>query len=240
MIQNSKTFALVVAGGLGSRMGLEIPKQFANVYGKPVIIYTLEAFERNPLVDSIIVVCIDGWLEVLKNYAEQYGITKLQKIVTGGDTVQKSIKIGIDEIAEFADKEDIVVIHDGVRPLMDDEILTDVIIKGREYGNAVSSLPYFEQIFIRKDEISTEKYIPRDSLCRVMTPQAYKFQKLKEVYDKAFAEEKGIGVGSYANTLMVDYGEKLYFASGSEKNIKLTTKENLEIFKAYLRMESQE
>ncbi|MBO7518355.1 MAG: 2-C-methyl-D-erythritol 4-phosphate cytidylyltransferase, partial [Methanobrevibacter sp.] len=133
--------------------------------------------------------------------------------------------------------DDIVVIHDGVRPLVDDSVLSDVIIKCSEFGNAVTSMPYNEQIFVKKDEATTKQYIPRDSLRRVSTPQAYKLGKLKWAYKKAFEEGIGIDKSSYTNTMMVDLGETLYFAAGSDRNIKLTTKDNLEIFKAYLKME---
>lgn len=234
-----KTTALILAAGSGSRMGFDIPKQFVNVYGKPVVIYTLEAFEHNPLIDSIILVCIDGWQDMLLNYAEQYQIKKIKKIVLGGHSVQESIKNGIDYISDYSDKDDIIVIHDGVRPLIDDDILSDVIIKCKQYGNAVSSLPYYEQVFIKSDDISSQNYIQRDSVRRVMTPQAYKCGRIKQIYDKAFEQNKGIGPSCYANTVMVDFGERLYFASGSEKNIKLTTKENLELFKFYLKVEGK-
>lgn len=233
-----KSIALILAAGSGLRMGFDIPKQFVNVSGKPVLIYTLEAFENNPLIDSIVVVCIDGWQNMVSDYAAQYKILKLNGIVLGGRTVQESIKNGIDKIAAFADNKDIIVVHDGVRPLVDDDVLSDVIIKCQQYGNAVSSLPYYEQLFVKSDEISTQKYIQRDSVRRVMTPQAYEYGKIKQIYERAFAEKKGIGEACYANTLMVDYGEKLYFASGSEKNIKLTTKENLELFKLFLKNEA--
>ena len=133
--------------------------------------------------------------------------------------------------------EDTLIIHDGVRPLVDDTVLSDIIIKCQKYGNAVTSLPYNEQIFRIKDDTSTEEYIPRDTLRRVSTPQAYNYKKVYDAYKKAFAENIGIGPSSYTNTMMVDLGETLYFAAGSEWNIKLTTKENLEMFKAFLRME---
>ena len=133
------------------------------------------------------------------------------------------------------DPEDIVIIHDGIRPLIDDTILSDVISKCRQYGNGVTSLPYNEQIFVVDDEISTVKYIPRETLRRVSTPQAYKFEKLLWGYKKAFEEKIGIYGSAYTNTMMVELGERLYFAAGSDKNIKLTTKDDLELFKAYLK-----
>lgn len=228
--------ALIIAGGVGSRMGQDIPKQFINVYDKPVIIYTLEAFQKNSDIDMIYVVCIDGWHDILRAYAKQFNITKMKDIFSGGNSAQESIRNGILGIKN-ANKDDIIIIHDGVRPLVDDTVLSDVINKCKKYGNAVTSMPYNEQIFVKKDEDSTIKYIPRDTLRIVSTPQAYTFSKLEWAYNKAFSENIGIGNSSYTNTMMVDLGETLYFAAGSDRNIKLTTKENLEIFKAYLMME---
>lgn len=228
---------LIIAGGSGNRMGQDIPKQFLNVYDKPVLIYTLEGFQKNPLVDGILVVCLDGWHDIVRAYAKQFGIEKLSWIVSGGATGQESIRNGIYALEDVCSKEDIVIIHDGIRPLVDETVLTDVIIKCQQYGNAVTSLPYNEQIFVAEDERSTVKYIPRDMLRRVSTPQAYKYGKLLWAYKKAFAEGIGIKGASYTNTMMVDLGERLYFAAGSDKNIKLTTKDDLEIFKAMLKQE---
>ncbi len=227
--------ALIIAGGVGNRMGQDIPKQFISVYDKPVIIYTLEAFQKHPDIDAIYVVCLEGWHSVLNAYSKQFGITKLKGIFNGGSSAQESIRNGIDGIN--ASDEDIIVIHDGVRPLVDDFVLSDVIAKCYEYGNAVTSMPYNEQIFVKKNEKSTIEYIPRDTLRRVSTPQAYKYGKLRWAYKKAFEDNIGIGASSYTNTMMVDLGETIYFAVGSDRNIKLTTKDNLEIFKAYLKME---
>ena len=229
-----KKIAIIIAGGKGSRMGQDIPKQFINVYDKPVLIYTLESFQRHPEIDAIEVVCLDGWHDILKAYAKQFNITKLKWIVSGGSTGQESIRNGVYNLEGKCDKDDIIIIHDGIRPLVDDIVLSDVIIKCQKYGNAVTSMPYNEQIFLVDDEISTTKYIPRETLRRVSTPQAYKFGKLDEAYHTAFEKEIGIYGSSYTNTMMVELGERLYFAAGSDKNIKLTTKDGIELFKAYL------
>ena len=233
------TTAIVIAGGLGSRMGQDIPKQFIHVYGKPVIIYTLEGFEKHPMIDAVLVVCIDGWQDALAAYARQYGITKLKWIVPGGKTGQESIRNGVNALKGIASDEDIIVIHDGIRPLVDETVLRDVIVKAMKYGNAVTALPYNEQIFIADDEISTVQYIPRERLRRVATPQAYRFHRLCWAYDRAFSERIGITGAAYANTLMAELGERLYFAAGSDKNIKLTTPDDLMLFKAYLNMEKE-
>lgn len=231
--------ALIIAGGSGNRMGQDIPKQFINVYDKPIIIYTLEGFQRHPMIDAIEVVCIDGWHDVLWAYARQFNISKLKWVVSGGETGQESIRNGVYNLEGKIGADDIVVIHDGIRPLVDASVLTDVIQKANKYGNGVTSLPYNEQIFIVNPENAdtTKQYIPRETLRRVSTPQAYRYDRLDSAYHEAF--EKGIGIygSAYTNTMMVELGETLYFAAGSEKNIKLTTKDDLEMFKGYLKME---
>lgn len=229
--------AIILAGGSGHRMGQDIPKQFINVYDKPVLIYTLEGFQRHPQIDEIGVVCIDGWIDMVWAYANQFGIDKLRWVIPGGNSSQESISKGVYNLEDKCKSDDIVIIHDGIRPLVDDTVLSDVIIKCKKYGNAVTSLPYNEQIFVVDDDISTVKYIPRETLRRVSTPQAYRYDILLNSYKKAFAEGVGIGPSAYTNTMMVELGERLYFAAGSDKNIKLTTKDDLEIFKAYLNTE---
>lgn len=231
--------AIIIAGGSGSRMGQDIPKQFINVYDKPVLIYTLESFQRHPLIDAIEVVCIDGWHEILWAYAHQFNISKLKWVVSGGNSGQESIRNGVYHLEGKVQDEAIVIIHDGIRPLVDAEVLTDVIKTARRYGNGVTSLPYNEQIFIVNpyDPATTKQFIPRETLRRVSTPQAYRFDRLDTAYHEAF--EKGIGIygSSYTNTMMVELGETLHFAAGSDKNIKLTTRDDLEMFKGYLKMD---
>jgi len=228
------TYALILASGKGQRTRQDIPKQFINVHDKPIIIYTLENFQKHPEVDGIVVVCLDGWQDILRAYSRQYNITKLTKIVNGGATVQESCRNGVFALKDICKDDDIVIVHDGIRPLVDEEVLSDVIATCRKFGNGVTSLPYNEQIFKKADEISTHEYIVRDTLRRVQTPQAYKFGKLFWAYEKAFAEEIGIYGSSYTNTMMVDLGETLYFASGSDRNIKITTVDDIELFKALL------
>ncbi|WP_026509846.1 MULTISPECIES: IspD/TarI family cytidylyltransferase [unclassified Butyrivibrio] len=229
--------AIIIAGGSGHRMQQDIPKQFINVYDKPVLMYTLEGFQKHPQIDAIELVCIDGWQDMVWAYAKQFNITKLKWIVPGGESGQESIRNGVFNLEGKAEDDDIIIIHDGIRPLVDEMVLSDVIVVCKKHGNAVTSLPYNEQIFVVNDEEegTTKKYIPRETLRRVSTPQAYKFGKLDWAYHEAF--EKGIGIkgSAYTNTMMVDLGEKLYFAAGSDKNIKLTTKDDLEMFKAYLK-----
>ena len=229
--------AVIIAGGVGSRMGQDLPKQFINVYDKPVLIYTLESFQKHPQVDAIELVCIDGWHEIVWAYAKQFNITKLKWIVSGGKTGQESIRNGVYGLEGKANPDDNIIIHDGIRPLVEPSVLSDVISKCSQYGNAVTSMPYNEQIFVinEDDETTTNKYIPRETLRRVSTPQAYRFDLLDEKYHEAYEKEIGIYGSHYTNTMMVELGVTLRFAAGSDKNIKLTTKDDLEMFKAYLK-----
>ena len=228
--------ALIIAGGVGARMGQDIPKQFINVYDKPILLYTLEGFERHPMVDAIEVVCIEGWEDTVWSYAQHYNISKLKWIVTGGAMVQESIRNGVFSLEDKCSADDVIIIHDGIRPLVDAEVLTDVIRKAQQYGNAVSSMPYNEQIFLVNpdDDTTTKAFIPRETIRRVCTPQAYQFSLLDEKYHEAFDRQIGIHGSHYTNTMMVELGVTLHFAAGSDKNIKLTTPDDLEIFKGYL------
>ena len=231
--------ALIIAGGSGHRMGQDIPKQFIHVYDKPVLIYTMLGFQSHPEIDAIELVCIDGWESMVWAYARQFGIDKLKWIVPAGATAQESIRNGVFALEGKCADDDIVVVHDGIRPMVDTEVLSDVLAVCRRHGNAVTSLPYNEQIFLVDAEQpdSTQKYIPRETLRRVSTPQAYRFDLLLSSYRKAFEQGIGIYGSSYTNTMMSDLGVRLYFAKGSDKNLKLTTKDDLELFKAFLKAE---
>ena len=234
-----KVRAVIIAGGSGARMGQDIPKQFINVHDKPVLIYTLESFQRHPGVDDIVVVCIDGWHDVVRAYARQFGIDKLSQVVGGGDTGQESIRNGVYALEGVAAPDDLVVIHDGIRPLVAPEVLSDVIAVAAEKGNAVTSLPYNEQIFVvsEDDPTTTTQFIPRETLRRVSTPQAYRFDLLDGAYHEAFERGVGIHGSHYTNTMMVELGHTLHFAAGSDRNIKLTTRDDLEMFKAWLALD---
>ncbi|WP_025730541.1 IspD/TarI family cytidylyltransferase [Atopobacter phocae] len=229
--------AIVIAGGVGKRMGQDIPKQFILVEGKPILIYTLEAFEEHPRIDQILVVCVEGWEKTLEAYLKKYNIAKVKWIINGGKIGQESIYNAVKYLNNKVPKDEIIVIHDGIRPLIDEFVLSDVIVKTEKYGNAVTSLPYNEQIFIKETENTTKQYIDRNTIRRVSTPQGYRFDLLKDSYDRAYQENIGFTDSSYTNTMMVELGVRLYFAAGSDQNIKLTTKEDLLLFKAHLKME---
>lgn len=227
--------AVIIAGGVGSRTRQHIPKQFINVYDKPIIIYTLERFQKHKGIDAIEVVCLKGWEEVLRVYALQYGIAKLKWIVSGGESGQESIYKGLLNLQNQCHDEDIVVIHDGIRPMVEENIISSCLLNCEKYGNGITALPIYEQIFRVLDEKSTDSYIPRETLRILQTPQAYRYSIVLQAYKEGYQRGIGIHTSAYANTLMADLGFTLYFSEGSTKNIKITTNDDIEIFKAMLK-----
>lgn len=224
--------ALIIAGGNGQRMHQDIPKQFINVEDKPVIIYTLEAFQKHPDIDSIFVVCLDGWHEILSAYASQFQITKLKKIVSGGVNGQNSIKNGVLAINEIYNSNDIVLVHDAIRPMISSDIISDNIAKCKLYGSAIASIPCGEAMLTTETKNISTSSFDRDKLMRAQTPQAFSLKKLVWAHEEA--AKRGITNSVASCTLMIELGEQVYFSAGSEKNIKLTTPEDIDIFKALL------
>jgi 2-C-methyl-D-erythritol 4-phosphate cytidylyltransferase len=224
--------ALILAGGSGKRMKNEIPKQFLNVNDKPVIIYTLEAFQRHPDIDEIGVVCIDGWHDILKAYARQYKIDKLSWVISGGENGQASIRNGVFEAEKRYKPEDIILVHDAIRPLVSEEIISDCIVQCKRHGSAIAVTPCNTAVLRRTTDEFSDEVVPRDSLVMTQTPQAFPIGKLADAHRRAL--ELGITNSVASCTLMIELGEKVYFSIGSETNIKLTTQEDLKIFKALL------
>lgn len=223
---------LLIAGGLGNRMQQDIPKQFLTVNEKPVIVYTLEAFQNHPEIDVIAVVCIEGWENILLAYAKQFNITKLKYVIPGGKNGQDSIRNGIFELEKYFEREDIVLIHDAIRPMVSAEIISDCIVKTKKYGNAIAVIPCAEAMLQTEDGIISNGSYSRERLKRTQTPQGFTIGKIGDAHRKAL--EVGITNSVASCTLMIELGEQVYFSAGSEKNIKLTTVEDIDIFKALL------
>lgn len=224
--------ALIIAGGSGNRMHQDIPKQFLTVNERPVIVYTLEAFQRHPEIDAIAVVCIAGWEEVLRAYARQFSIDKLRLVVPGGENGQDSIRNGVYALREEFDETDLVLIHDAIRPMVSAEIISDNIRVAREYGNAVTVIPCAEAMMQTEDGSSSCGSYPRDNLKRTQTPQAFRIGDICDLHSRAL--KAGITNSVASCTLVIEMGGQVHFSAGSEKNIKLTTVEDIDIFKALL------
>lgn len=214
-------------------MGQDIPKQFIHVNNRPVIIYTLMALQQHSEIDRIQVVCIDGWEKILQAYAKQYNITKLTGIVSGGDTRFGSTRLGMESLGDVAD-EDIIIVHDSVRPLVTAESLSDTIVVCRSFGNSITILDCVDTMYAKTNEQFTSREVDRGSLVRGQTPEAVSGKRMREMY--AASDAKGIRMDSIS-AMQNALGWDIHFAKGSERNIKLTCAEDIELFKALLTTE---
>lgn len=224
--------AMIIAGGTGNRMHQDIPKQFLTVNEKPVIIYTLEAFQKHPAIDGIVIVCLEDWIQVLWAYVRQFNLEKVVSIVPGGDCGQASIFNGLTEVASKYSKDDVVLIHDAIRPMVSEEIISDCINTTVEKGNAIAVIPCQEAMLVSENHSDSDEIYDRSKLQRTQTPQGFYVGKLLDVHKRAQAVGNTNSVASC--TLMIEMGERIYFSKGSEKNLKLTTVEDIDIFKALL------
>lgn len=225
--------ALLTAAGTGTRMHQDIPKQFIHVDNKPIIIYTLEAFQRHPSIDAIIVVTLEAWKDVLLAYAKQFNITKLKWVVPGGETGQESIRKGLEKLKEVASEDDTIMIHDGNRALISNEIISDSLATFKQYGDAVAVIPCTEVVFESEDGKTSCVSTEREKLFRTQTPHTYKLKDLLWAHKEA--EARGIKGTAASCMLMKELGRVTHFSKGSEENLKITTMDDLKIFKALLK-----
>lgn len=226
--------ALLIAGGSGNRMGQDIPKQFIHVDNCPIIVHTMRCFQTHPDIDAIAVVCLNGWDTVLRSYANQFSISKLKWIFQGGKTGMESIHNGIYGFREAGcGDEDLVLIHDSVRPLLSQEIISSNIAVCKAYGYAITGIQCREAILESEDGFTTHSSIPRDRLIRTQTPQTFRLGNIIKVHEEA--KEKGLTDSVASCTLVAEVGGKeMHIVPGSEKNIKVTTVEDIEILKALM------
>lgn len=229
--------AVIIAGGVGNRMHQEIPKQFTSVFDKPIIIYTLENFQKHPDINAIMVVCLDGWEAILRSYCKQFGITKLRWVVRGGDTGQASIRNSVFALRDDPEvpNDSVVLIHDSVRPICPPDIISDCLVKAKTLGSAITVEPCNEAMLgVKKGDVTaSDVSLPRDEIKRTQTPQGFPLSKLIWAHETAL--EKGILNSVASCTLMIELGETVYFSKGSSKNFKITTQDDLDIFKSLIR-----
>ena len=223
--------AILTAGGTGVRMNNSIPKQFLTVNNKPIIIYTLEAFQSHPNIDAIVVPCLIGWEKILAAYATQYKITKLKCIISGGGTGQESVFAALQTIKEFASDDDIVMIHDGNRPLVSDMVISDSLAVCTAKGNAVAQIPVVEVLVVTDDSETSHELLSRDRVKRTQTPHTFRFGQLYEGYTEMIRQGK---TAQAACDLMITLGKTIHFSIGSEDNFKITTETDLRMFEALI------
>lgn len=233
-------YALIIAGGSGNRMGQDIPKQFMHVDNCPIIVHTMKCFQQHPDINGIAVVCLKGWETVLQSYANQFMIDKLKWIFPGGATGMESIHNGIYGLKEAGcDDNDLVLVHDSVRPLLSQDIISSNIAVCQAYGYAITGIQCREAILESEDGFSTETSIPRDKLIRTQTPQTFRLKNIIAAHEEA--KEKGITNSVASCTLMAELGGRtMHIVPGSEKNIKVTTVEDLEMIKALMHVHKED
>lgn len=229
-----KNYVILLAGGVGKRMGGDLPKQFIEVQGKPIIVYTIERFQKNPQIENIVVVCLKEWIDYLKDLVLKYSLTKVTWIVEGGDTGHDSIRNGVFFLKEKIQLDDYVIVHDAVRPVLPQKAIDEVLRVAHEHGNASSSIACHPPIVYTEDFKSGITDVDREHVMLTASPQAYNYGLVLRLYEKA--EEENKHRFTFTSSLLIHYGERVYFAKGTTCNIKITQKEDIALFEALLQV----
>ncbi len=229
-----KNYVVLLAGGVGKRMGADVPKQFLEVKNKPIIVYSIENFQRNPQIEKIVVVCVREWIDYVHELAEKYGLTKVAWVIEGGNTGHDSIRNGVFFLKDKIQADDFIIVHDAVRPVLPQKAIDEVIRVAHEKGNASSSIACHPPIVYTEDFESGITDIDREHVMLTASPQAFRFSLALKCYERAEQENKHDF--TFTSSLLIHCGERVYFARGTTNNIKITTKEDLALFGALLQV----
>ncbi len=226
-------YVIIIAGGVGSRLGAPVPKQFVEVLGKPIIAYTMEHFQNHPEIDAIELVCVDGFQERLMEIAEHYGISKVFKIVKGGTEYERSIMNGVAGLEGIAQPEDIVMIHWAASPFISEDIISDNIRVCKEKGNAISA-SYSYLLYGSNDGDCSKKAINRETFMTLSAPQSFKYNVITDIYKRVVEKDMFSYVEAHTPAFMTELGIPIFFSKGSHSNIKITEKEDIDLFLGYI------
>ena len=226
-------YVIIIAGGVGNRLGAKVPKQFVEVLGKPIVAYTMEHFQNHPKIDGIELVCVDGFQEHLKGIADKYGITKVMKIVKGGSEYERSIINGVAGLKGIAKPDDVVMVHWSASPFIDEEIITDNIRVCREKGNAITA-SYSYLLYGTNDGDCAKKNINRDTFMTLSAPQSFLYKVITDIYRQVEEKDMFSYVEAHTPAFMAELGIPIYFSKGNHTNIKITEKEDVDMFLGYL------
>lgn len=226
-------YVVILAGGIGNRLGAGIPKQFVDVWGKPVIAYTMQRFNNHPEIDAIELVCVDGFQDQLQQIVNDNNISKVIKIVAGGSEYERSIMNGIDGLEGIANPEDVVIIHWAAAPFVTDEIISDNIRACKKYGNAMSASPAY-LLYGTNDGDCSNQNINRDTFKVLAAPQSFLYKNIVSIYEEVNKRDLLNKIEAHTTAIMTELGIPIYFSKGSQTNIKITTKEDLELFSGYV------
>lgn len=232
------TIAVLLAGGIDPGFQMDIPKQFVNVYNVPIIVYTMKKFQKHPEVDSIMVACLSGWENLVSAYAKQFNIDKLQWVIEGGRTGQETSRLAANKLMESCREDDIVIIHDAIRPMVSDEIISDSIATCKQKGMGIAAVTSMDNVMMTDDGITGKMSISRYSFRRVQTPQTYRLGDLHAAHAEAL--KQNIKDENDTNNMMSRLGRKVTFSKGSDTNLKINTVEDVEMFKALFNMQNEE
>lgn len=225
---------ILLAGGIGQRMGADVPKQFLKVNGRPIISYPLEIMENHPMIDAVEIVCVENYINTVWKIVNNANFKKVKYVTAGGATCQESTKNGLVNLKSILAPEDIVLIHMSSYPLASSEIMQDCIQSAIKNGNGCTARPILYSVYFTDDRKTATEQIDRDRLMLCTVPYAFKYGECLELYQKAFSEGRGIEGNVFTNTLYCDYGKRIYFTRDSLTNIKVTTPEDIDLMKAYL------
>lgn len=229
-----KNYAIILAGGVGKRMGAEIPKQFLEVAGKPIIVHSIENFQKNPQVEKILVVCVKDWIDKAWALVKEYSLTKVEWIVEGGSTGHDSIRNGVFFLKDKLDADDYVIVHDAVRPVLPQKAIDELIKVAHDKGNASSSIECHPPIVYTEDHESGISDVDREHVMLTASPQMFKYSLALHCYEQA--EEENYHTSTFTSSLLIHCGERVYFARGTQCNIKVTQKADLALFEALLKV----
>lgn len=228
--------ALIFAGGTGQRMKTaSMPKQFLEVHGKPVMVYTLEKFASHPLIDAIVVVCVSSHIDYLQKLIQRFHVGKVVRVVPGGDSGQSSIYNGLSAIQELYPADSLVLIHDGVRPFIDEKVITGNIETATELGNAVTVTPSIETVVIKNAKQQIEKVVDRSVCYHAKAPQTFVLKDIMEAHHMAQRDNYTQAIDSAS--LMGHYNHKLHIVEGNLSNIKITTPQDFYFMRALIEIE---
>ncbi len=226
--------AIILAGGVGSRVGADRPKQFIEILGKPVLAYTVEKFNTHPEIDAIEIVCVESHIEYLREMVQEYHLDKVKWVTKGGDTFQGSVQNGVNNLKDKISDDDIVLVHFGASPFIEHDIITDNIRVCEKTGNAISTTDFIYLSGFKDDQTKSSRYIDRDTICCMNTPHSFKFKYICDLYEEGIRTGAIDRVEPHTTTMMYELGRTIYFSKGSQTNIKITTKEDLDLFEGYV------
>lgn len=231
--------AIILAGGVGSRVGADRPKQFIEVFDKPILVYTIERFQNHPEIDAVEVVCIESHIDYLNELIDKYNLTKVRWITQGGEDFQHSVINGVNNLKNKLDDDDIVLVHYGASPFVSDDIISDAICVARKHGNSSPAMSS-PLLLGSNDGEKSLKWIDRDQVMILNSPQCFKFSYIVQLYEEAIEKDLLKEVEPHTTTLMYLMGREIYLSKSSQSNIKITTAEDIDLFKAYVLMKRGE